>query len=335
MVDPQAILTKDEEPTEPSYGFEPTRRPLNELLQYGLIKLDKPRGPTRHEVVAWVRKLLKLNKAGHSGTLDPYVSGLLPIGLGEATKALSLLLLFPKEYWAVMRIHSSVPRRLVNEVIREFTGEIYQRPPQRSSVRRDVRTRTIYELDIAEQDGNLFLLRCSCQAGTYVRKLVYDVGEILGVGATMVELRRTRVGPLTEEQGLVTLHKLNQAVYELAGGDEQEIRQVVRPIEEALGSLRRVSVRDSTVDALCHGAKLAVPGILTLSQDVSKGEIVVILTAKGELIAIGEALMPTEDIMKAEKGLAFSIKRVIMKQGTYPRLWKKAGTTAIETKNPV
>jgi H/ACA ribonucleoprotein complex subunit 4 len=229
-----------------------------------------------------------------------------------------------------MRIHSAVPRKLVDEVIHEFTGEIYQRPPQRSSVRRDVRTRTVYELEIVEQMGNLFLLRCLCQAGTYVRKLVYDMGEVLGVGATMVELRRTRVGPLSEKDGFVTLHVLNEAVRQLEEGDEEMIRQSIRPIEEGLGSLRRVSVRDSTVDALCHGARLAIPGILTLSSGITKGETIVILSPKGELIAIGEALMTSEEIMEASRGLAFAIKRVIMKAGTYPRLWKKAEATRIE-----
>src|SRR5881296_1158501 len=263
---PEKLVVKAEEPTDDSYGSDPRKRPIPVLLTYGLIPLDKPRGPTSHEVVSWVRRMLELEKAGHSGTLDPAVSGLLPIGLGRATKALTLLLMFPKEYWAVMRIHSSVPREAVDTCIKEFTGEIYQRPPQRSSVRRDVRTRTIYELEVVEQEGNLFLVRCLCQAGTYVRKLVYDIGEVLGVGATMVELRRTKVGPIDEREGLVNLHELSYAQSRLEGGGEAAMRTAVRPVERYLRDVRRVVIRDSAVDAICHGARLAIPGVLSLSE---------------------------------------------------------------------
>ena len=313
----------DEEPTDPEYGSLPRKRPIPELIDYGIIPVDKPRGPTSHEVVAWVRRLIGVSKAGHSGTLDPQVSGLLPIGVGQATKALTLLLMFPKEYWALMRIHSSVPREDVAPIVREFTGEIYQRPPQRTSVRRDVRTRTVYSLEIIEQEGNLYLLRCLCQAGTYVRKLVYDIGEVLGVGATMVELRRTRVGPIKEENGFVTLHELNDAFYRLKEGDETGVRHTVRPVETYLDEMKKVTMRDSAVDAICHGARLAIPGVLSLSEGIEKGDTVVLLTGKGELVAIGEALLGTAQVAGAKKGLAFSIKRVIMKEGTYPRLWRK------------
>jgi len=319
---PASIVVVDEEPTDPGFGSQPDSRSLSELLEYGIIPLDKPRGPTSHEVVAWVRRLLGVSKAGHSGTLDPAVSGLLPIGLGQATKALTLLLMFPKEYWAVMRIHSSVPREAVDNCIKEFTGEIFQRPPQRSSVRRDVRTRTIYELEVVEQEGNLFLVRCLCQAGTYVRKLIYDIGEVLGVGATMVELRRSKVGPIDEREGLVNLHELSYAQSRLDGGGEAAIRNAVRPVERYLREVKRVVIRDSAVDALCHGARLAIPGILSLSEGIAKGDTTVILTGKGELVAIGEALLTTEEITGAQKGLAFSIRRVVMKLGTYPKLWK-------------
>jgi H/ACA ribonucleoprotein complex subunit 4 len=318
------MLTISEEPTDPSHGWAPSGRPVAELLKYGIIPLDKTTGPTSHEEVSWIRRLLAIDKAGHSGTLDPGVSGMLPIGLGRATKALGLLLLFPKEYVGIMRIHSSVPREEVDRVIREFTDEIYQRPPQRSSVKRETRTRRIYELEVMEQKGNLFLLRCVCQAGTYIRKLFYDIGEVLSVGATMVELRRTRVGPLDEKKGIVTFHELDIALQRWREqGDESELRKVIWPIESCLDGIRRVVVKDSAVDAVCHGAMLAVPGVISLSKGISKGETVVMQTGKGELIGIGEASMSTDEVKAAEKGIAFPIRRVIMDQGTYPKMWKK------------
>lgn len=320
----EEMVAISEEPTDPAHGWRPAERPVAELLKYGLIPLDKTTGPTSHEEVSWVRRLTGADKAGHSGTLDPGVSGMLPIGLGRATKALGLLLLFPKEYVGVMRIHSSVPREQVDRVIAEFTDEIYQRPPQRSSVKRETRTRRIYELEVLEQKGNLFLLRCVCQAGTYIRKLFYDMGEVLAVGATMVELRRTKVGPLDEAKGIVTLHELDIALQKWKdSGDESELRRVVWPIESCLDGIKKAVVKDSAVDAVCHGAMLAIPGVISLSKGIAKGETVVLLTAKGELIGIAEASMTTEEVQAQPKGIAFPVRRVIMDQGSYPKMWKK------------
>ena len=319
---PRNMVVLDEEPTDPRYGWAPSGRPVEVMLDYGFIPLDKPRGPASHEVVAWTKRLLGIDKAGHSGTLDPPVSGLLPIGLGQSTRALSLLLLFPKEYWGVMRLHSSVPRRQLDGVVKEFTAEIFQRPPQRSSVSRQTRSRTIHELELAESEGNLYLFRVLCQSGTYIRKLIYDMGEVLGVGATMVELRRTKVGPLTEERGLVTLHQLNDAVFRLKAGDEAPLRKLVLPIEESLGSIGRIVIRDSAVDAICHGARLGIPGVLAASEEIKKDDVVTLMSAKGELVAIGKALLPTEEMRGLQKGLASTTERVVMKAGTYPRLWK-------------
>jgi len=316
------VVVLDEEEVDREHGWSPKGRPVSVLLDYGLIPLDKPRGPTSHEVVAWVRRLNGVEKAGHSGTLDPPVSGLLPIGLGHATKALSLLLLFPKEYRGVMRIHSSVPRAQLDRVVAEFTGEIFQRPPQRSSVSRQTRTRNVYELELTESEGNLYLFRCLCQSGTYIRKLVYDIGEVLGVGATMVELRRTKVGPLDEAKGLTTLHQLNDAIFRLKKGDEAAIREAVHPIEESIGDIRRIVVRDSAVDAICHGARLGIPGILSVSENVHKDDPAVIMSQKGELVAISKALMSTDEMRRLGRGLASTTERVVMKRGTYPKLWK-------------
>jgi H/ACA ribonucleoprotein complex subunit 4 len=318
----QKMLVLDEEPTDPTHGWSPSSRPVPVMLDYGLLPLDKPRGPTSHEVVAWTRKLLGVEKAGHSGTLDPPVSGLLPIGLGQSTRALSLLLLFPKEYRGVMRLHSAVPRKQLDAVLAEFRGEIFQRPPQRSSVSRQTRTRTVHELEITESAGNLYLFRVLCESGTYIRKLVYDMGEILGVGATMVELRRTRVGPLTEAGGLVTLHELNDAVFRLKAGDEGPIRKLVLPIENTLGGLGRIIVRDSAVDAICHGARLGIPGVLSVSEGLKKDDTVALLSPKLELVAIGKALLSSEEVRSLRRGLASTTERVVMRAGTYPRLWK-------------
>jgi H/ACA ribonucleoprotein complex subunit 4 len=119
-------------------------------LRLAAINLDKPSGPTSHEVVAWVKRVLKVEKAGHSGTLDPKVTGILPVLLGDATRVMDTLLLAGKEYICLMRIHKPRPNRRILEVCGEFVGPIFQKPPLKSSVVKQLRTREVYYLEVLE-----------------------------------------------------------------------------------------------------------------------------------------------------------------------------------------
>lgn len=320
------LVEVDQDVTDPSYGTPYNQRTPEQLMEYGIIILDKPPGPTSHETVAWVKRIMGLAKVGHSGTLDPQVSGVLPLGLGEATKALGVLLYGPKEYHAICRFHSLPTKAQLASVMREFTGPIYQRPPQRSSVLRRTRTRTIHEMDLIEMKERLALMRIVCESGTYIRKLFYDMGEVLGPGATMIELRRTRVSQFDEAGGLVTLHELSDAyaVWK-ESGEGTRLSSVIRPVEEALSELKSVVIRDSAVDALCHGAQLAVPGILQISPGMQRGDAVAVYTQKGEAVALAECRMAEADILDATKGHGFETKRIIMAPGTYPRRWRSKG----------
>ncbi len=323
----QNLIVIDQDITDDAYGTYYDKRTLEQLLNYGLIILDKPQCPTSHETVAWTKRILKIPKIGHSGTLDPQVSGVLPLGLGEATKALGVLLYGPKEYHALGRLHSLPSKEKLDEIIDMFTGEIFQKPPQRSAVLRQTRTRTIYELEVLEQKERLLLIRILCEAGTYIRKLYYDIGEILGPGATMIELRRTRVDQFYESDGLVTLHELANAfaLWE-EKKDDTKLLKMIKPIEYALSELKSVIIRDSAVDALCHGAQLAIPGILQISPNLKKGDIVGIYTQKGEAVALAESTMSEEEIRDATKGYAFETKRIIMTPNTYPKKWRSKST---------
>ena len=321
------LIEIDQDITDDAYGTYYDKRTIEQLLNYGIIILDKPPGPTSHETVAWTKRILKLPKIGHSGTLDPQVSGVLPLGLGEATKALGVLLFGPKEYHALGRVHSLPSKEKLNEIIDLFRGEIFQKPPQRSAVVRQTRTRTIYELEVLEQKERLLLTRILCEAGTYIRKLYYDLGEILGPGATMIELRRTRVDQFRETDGLVTLHELADAfaLWE-EKKDDSKLMKMIKPVELALSELKSVVIRDSAVDALCHGAQLAIPGILQISPNLKKGDIVGIYTQKGEAVALAESTMSEEEIRDATKGYAFETKRIIMAPNTYPKKWRTKPT---------
>lgn len=311
------LVRVDDDITNDNYGHCPDKRPIESLVYYGLVFVDKPAGPTSHEVVAWVKRILEIDKAGHSGTLDPGATGLLPVGLGEGTKALSVLLLGPKEYYALARLHSHVSADRLKRVMQEFTGEIYQRPPQRSSVRRVTRVRTVYELDHLENYDRLVLMRILCQAGTYIRKIIYDIGEVLSPGATMVELRRTRVSNLSEQDGMVKLHDLADAFQRYKESkDDEKLRRLIIPIERCLEGIRGVTVRDTAVDALCHGAPLAVPGVVAMPKDMRVGELVGVYSLKGEIVGLGQAAMTKEEIELNVRGIAFVMKRISSKPGT-------------------
>lgn len=317
------LIEIDQDFTDDAYGTYYDKRTIEQLLQYGLIILDKPPGPTSHETVAWTKRILKLPKIGHSGTLDPQVSGVLPLGLGEATKALGVLLLGPKEYHALGRVHSLPSKEKLAEVIEMFQGEIFQKPPQRSAVVRQTRTRHIYEFEVLQQKERLLLTRILCEAGTYIRKLYYDIGEILGPGATMIELRRTRVDQFRETDGLVTLHELANAfaLWE-EKKDDSKLMSMIQPVEHAFSEIKSVVIRDSAVDAMCHGAQLAIPGILKISPNLKSGDLVGIYTQKGEAVALAESTMSEEQIRDATKGYAFETKRIIMAPNTYPKKWR-------------
>jgi len=251
------------------------------------------------------------------------VSGVLPIALEEATKTIQVLLESGKEYVCIMRLHSDVPEDHLKEVLMEFEGKIYQRPPARASVKRRVRVRRVYYIDLLEIEGRDVLLRIGCQAGTYVRKICHDIGEVLGCGAHMQELRRTRSGPFTEDEKSVTLHDI---VY-LYGrwqetGDLEYLRRFILPMEETLKLIPKIYVRDSAVDALCHGAHLTAPGVVSLEAGINKGSMVALLTLKGEAISLATATATTKEILQMNHGIVAINNRVLMPRGTYPKMWR-------------
>jgi len=250
----------------------------------------------------------------------------LPVALQDATKVVQAFLHSGKEYVCLMILHHEVSDDELTQVLNEFTGEIYQKPPLRASVKRESRKRTIYYIDLLERDGNRVLFRVGCQAGTYIRKLCSDIGEVLGAGAHMQELRRTRSGPFTDSNGLHTLHELVDAHAKLVEGDESAIRTIVRPVEEALEYIPKIHIRDSAVDSICHGASLAIPGVVDLQDPFPKDSMVAIFTLKGEAVALARSTLPSESIIHQEKGIAANVERVLMPRGTYPKMWRGQGT---------
>lgn len=308
--------------TDPRWGSDPNERKLEDLLATGAVILDKPRGPTSHQIVSWLKDILKIEKAGHHGTLDPNTTGVLPIALGSSVRMLDLSLSEGKEYITIMHMHREPPKDHLSQVVKEFTGEIYQMVPVRSAVKRGLRQRRIEYIKLIEQDGKDALLLIGCESGTYIRTLIHDIGEVLGVGANMAELRRTRSGRTGEDRS-VTLQQLKDAfeIYKTSA-NEEELRKVIIPGEELLSHLPRIFVKDSTVDAICHGAQLGIPGICGMDDKIDKNAVVVILTLKGEAVAVGKAMMSSNEMAKVRKGTAVQTDRVLMEPGIYPKAWK-------------
>ena len=309
------ILIRKEAETNPEFKADNS---VKTLINYGIVNIDKPKGPTSHQVSEYVQRILGINKSGHSGTLDPAVTGVLPIALGRATRIVECLLHAGKEYVALMHLHKEVSEDKIKSVFNEFTGKIKQKPPIKSSVKRVVREREVYYIEILEKDGKDILFRIGCQAGTYIRKICHDIGQSLGCGAHMAELRRTKAGCF-DESTLFTLQDLADAYWHYKNdGKEKFIRKVIQPIENAIRHLPKVWVLDTTVESLCHGVDLKVPGIAKVESGIENKDNVAIMTLKNELIALGTAKLKSSEMI-GDKGLAIFTEKVFMEPGVYKK----------------
>jgi tRNA pseudouridine55 synthase/H/ACA ribonucleoprotein complex subunit 4 len=297
----------------------------------GIIVLDKPKGPSSHEVAAWVGKMLGC-PVGHSGTLDPQVSGLLLIMLGNAVRLAPLLLQHDKEYVCLMRLHGDADPERICQVAGEFTGRLYQRPPRKSAVKRNLRIRTILEMEILGIEGRLVLFRAKCDAGTYIRSLCHHMGLALGVGGHMQELRRTRSGTFVEED-MHTLHEIQDAAVAAREGDRSALVSMVLPVDRSIPDIPTIVVRDTAIDAVCHGAVLAGVGIVSC-MPFERGQTVVLLSQKNEFIGLGRALVASSGFTPGQTGLVAAPTTVFMAAGTYPRGWTKSETAVPRERKP-
>lgn len=306
-------------------GSSPLSRPLKDHISSGVINLDKPANPSSHEVVSWIKRILRVEKTGHSGTLDPKVTGCLIVCVDRATRLVKAQQSAGKEYIGVVRLHSAIEdTKSLHRAVETLTGALFQRPPLISAVKRQLRIRTIYESKLIEYDEkrNLGIFWVSCEAGTYVRTLCVHLGLLVGTGGHMQELRRVRSGVMAEQDNLVTMHDVMDAqhVYDTTK-DEKYLRRVVMPLEILLTNYKRIVVKDSAVNAICYGAKLMIPGLLRFADDIDINQEVVLMTTKGEAIAVGIAQMTTAVMATCDHGVVAKIKRVIMERDTYPRRW--------------
>ncbi len=306
-------------------GIHPLEREGKYYIDRSVVNLDKPRGPTSHQVATWVKRILEVEKTGHGGTLDPGVSGVLPIGVNKATPAMRYIVGSAKEYVGILKIHGDVSEEELDRVLSLFKkGRIYQKPPFRSSVRRKLRTREIYEFKVIEKDGRNILFRIKCESGFYVRKLAHDIGLILGVGAHLDELRRTAAGPF-EEKDIVTLYELYAAkkVYE-DNGDDTLVKRTLKPFEIIFKDFPKIVVKDTAVASIAYGAQLKRPGIYAVSGSFDVGDLVALFTKRSEVIATAKALVSHTDLLNMKKGQVTETQRVFIDRDLYPKMWNRS-----------
>lgn len=310
-------LIKCEEETDLRYGKKPEDRSVKELTELAIIVVDKHSGPTSHQITQWTRDIFGVKKAGHTGTLDPAVTGVLLVALANATKVMPVLMGLDKEYVGVMHLHKLVELETLREFVRRnFVGKIVQTPPRKSAVARRARTREVRFFDILEMDGKDVLFHVGTEAGTYVRKLCYDIGAALGVGAHMTRLRRIKAGNFGEEQAH-SLLEIKDAYEFWKEGDEKKIREILIPVEYAIEHVKKVFVKDSAIEAICNGAPVYVGGIVRIQSGIELGETVGVFSLKNELVALGIAKMKSEQMLERKRGIAIRTDRVIMAKGTY------------------
>ncbi|MDG5777283.1 RNA-guided pseudouridylation complex pseudouridine synthase subunit Cbf5 [Haloarculaceae archaeon H-GB2-1] len=285
----------------------PQDRSPADLLSFGVVNLDKPPGPSAHQVAAWVRDMAGVEQAAHAGTLDPKVTGCLPTLLGTATRMAQVFDDSVKEYVAVLELHGRAPNDF-ESIVAEFEGPIYQKPPRKSAVARRLRVREIHDLDVLEVEDRRALLRVRCESGTYIRKLCHDVGLALGTGAHMGHLRRTATGSF-DDTTLRTLHDLADALAVWREDDDASwLRDVVHPAERALVDFPHVTIAPSAAEQVAEGAPVYAPGVIDVDGDPDRDDLVACFTPNDAAVCLGRYVGDPD----GDSGLAVALERVLV-----------------------
>jgi H/ACA ribonucleoprotein complex subunit 4 len=228
-----------------------------------------------------------------------------------------------KEYVGVCEVHGSLDEKALRKWVEKMTSTIYQRPPVKSSVKRMLRRRVVLKFTIEDVSERRFVFRVITEPGTYIRKLLHDLGLLLGTGAHMVELRRVRDGFLNEDSSTTLLELYAAWLLYSKSGDETLLRRFVKPVEDAFKGFPSIYIKDSAVAAVAHGAPLASRGVSKIDHPLSKGDVVCIKTLKGECVGFGALTMSSEEVLQARSGIVASVERVVMERSLYPKMWAR------------
>jgi len=311
--------------TNQSFGSTPSQRPLEELMECGVILIDKPSGPSSHQLAAWARSLLGIKRIGHGGTLDPFATGLLTLLCGRATKITGEILKKPKSYVAVLRFKNPILKEDLSDLVNKMQGDVYNVPPKESAVKIQVRSRKISKTELiqSEEGDRVHLVSIDCEAGTYIRTLVRDLGLLTGNDCELLELHRSMTGSL-DDQMACTMQQLADAVFLWREHDDPRgIKRLLSPVEAVLGGIPNLVIKDGAVAALSHGAPLARPGVVSVPKGLIAGSRILISSLKGEAVAIAELTVGSDSIPTMKSGQIATPRTVIMQPGDYPQTWSK------------
>ena len=316
------ILIDEGATTSAAHGCNPQQRTIEELLEAGMIVIDKPTGPNSHQVSAWARDILGVDKLGHGGTLDPFATGVLLLLSGRSMRLTKKVLSHDKKYVGVLRAPRDFDDDALGRAITQLSGQVYNVPPEISAVKIQVRSRRMHTR-LLDVDGRDAAVEVVCEAGTYIRTFARDLGLLLGHPVELKELRRTESGRFTEPQS-VTLHDLKDAFWLWRDkGEETALRRILSPIESLVSEIPEIIVKDGAAGAIAHGAPLMRPGVVSIADDLERGDSVRIMTMKGELVALATMLTRSEMVAEMNEGEVARPDSVFLPSETYPRAWKK------------
>ncbi|MDP2925863.1 MAG: RNA-guided pseudouridylation complex pseudouridine synthase subunit Cbf5 [Nanoarchaeota archaeon] len=238
------------------------QKSIQEILDFCIINVDKPAGYTSFEVCEKIRKILDAKKAGHFGTLDPMVTGVLPIAINRATRLSNYFMKKDKIYIGKMLLHSDIDEERLKKEMNNFLGKIIQKPPKKSRVKRVERERYINEFRIMKKQGKIVEFYSNVEAGTYIRKLIHDLGKKIG-GAHMIELRRIKAG-IFEEKDSHLIKEIEEAfdIYKLSNNPEF-LNKILIPAEIIKNIIPEVKVKESSLRDLFNGKPLFIRDMLS------------------------------------------------------------------------
>jgi H/ACA ribonucleoprotein complex subunit 4 len=279
-----------------------SKKTTRELLEFGIINIDKSSGPTSFSVSEYVCKRLNLRKTSHFGTLDPKVTGVLPVALNRACKLTGYFLGEDKEYVGVMRLHDNLDMETIKKAIDEkFIGKITQMPPVKSRVKRQNRQREIYSFELLEKKDKDILFKVKCEGGTYIRKLIDDLGAEIKIGAHMLELRRMSAGIFNEEDKIypsVKMYDFDKAVYEYENGNDKPLRDIIIPAEIVGKVYPALEIRDENLKQILTGKPLYKKDLI--KDEGWRTESIVSCFCNGKFIGMYKIFRGKEIFAKAE-----------------------------------
>jgi len=280
---------------------------IQKLIDNCVIIINKPCGQNSHEITTSVKKIVGIGRSGHAGTLDPQVSGVLPVALGRATKLLRYIAAKDKTYVGIIKFKEPQSKKTIEELFAQFTGEIEQIPPKMSAVRRRRRKRVVHYLRLIEVNGRLALFETNVDAGTYIRTLCVDIGKKCG-GARMEELRRVAVGHINENE-CVTMQDLIDAVHAWKTENNSSLLAKLLHKPEEFINYPKAFLKENSLESIFSGAQVMIPAIEKLEDSVLLGERVSLFCGT-QFIGVGIAQVSSSTIKERKKGLAVKLERV-------------------------